>query len=97
MQLCYGTRAIQISAIESTAAYVAGELGYANLKELQLKVIVDFVSGRDVFAIVPEKACAMVLAWNLRQDCFRARSYSYSLGCHAIDRRPGMYCCLSMY
>ena len=42
-----------MATIESTAADVAKELGFSELKELQLKVIVDFVSGRDVFAILP--------------------------------------------
>eukprot|EP00731_Ephydatia_muelleri_P001224 Em0001g1224a len=32
---------------------VARELGYSGLKEMQLRVIVEFVRGRDVFAVLP--------------------------------------------
>ena len=37
-------------SIEQTVESVCAELGYTTLKDKQKQVIVDFVSGRDVFA-----------------------------------------------
>jgi len=39
--------------ILSSALYAAKELGYASLKELQVQVLLSFVAGEDVFAILP--------------------------------------------
>ena len=40
-------------SIEQTVELVCAELGYTTLKDKQKQVIVDFVSGRDVFAALP--------------------------------------------
>ena len=39
--------------LEMVVSEVARELGYSGLKEMQLRVIVEFVRGRDVFAVLP--------------------------------------------
>ena len=41
------------SVISASALYAAKLLGYSELKELQMQVIVAFVMGQDVFAILP--------------------------------------------
>ena len=43
--------------LEVIVAEVATELGYSRLKEMQLRVIVQFISGRDVFAVLPTGYC----------------------------------------
>ena len=37
------------SDVASAAMHVAKQLGYPEMKDLQVKVVVDFVCGRDVF------------------------------------------------
>ena len=41
------------SHVASAAMHVAKQLGYPEMKDLQVKVVVDFVCGRDVFAVLP--------------------------------------------
>ena len=41
------------SDVASAAMHVAKQLGYPEMKDLQVKVVVDFVCGRDVFAVLP--------------------------------------------
>ena len=41
------------SDVVSAAMHVAKQLGYPEMKDLQVKVVVDFVCGRDVFAVLP--------------------------------------------
>jgi len=38
---------------QSIVNEVASQLGYPSLKPLQLEVIMNFISGRDVFAVLP--------------------------------------------
>ena len=45
--------AVEGGNLEVVVAEVARELGYSGLKEMQLRVIVEFVSGRNVFAVLP--------------------------------------------
>ena len=40
-------------AIVAAAQESARNLGYLGLKELQLKVVVSFVTGNDIFAVLP--------------------------------------------
>lgn len=53
--------------IEDAAVAAAKRLGYNKLKELQLKVIVGLVEGRDVFAVLPtgygKSLCFGCLPW----------------------------------
>ncbi len=37
----------------SSASFVAKQLGYDKLKDLQVEVILSFLTGKDVFAILP--------------------------------------------
>ncbi len=39
--------------IVSSASFVAKQLGYDKLKDLQVEVILSFLTGKDVFAILP--------------------------------------------
>ncbi len=41
------------TAVCAAAVHSSERLGYRNLKELQMQVIVEFVMGQDVFAILP--------------------------------------------
>ena len=41
------------SVVSASALYAAKLLGYSELKELQVQVIVAFVMGQNVFAILP--------------------------------------------
>ena len=45
--------AVEGGNLEMVVSEVARELGYSGLKEMQLRVIVEFVRGRDVFAVLP--------------------------------------------
>ncbi len=40
------------TAVRAAAVHSSERLGYRNLKELQMQVIVEFVMGQDVFAIL---------------------------------------------
>ena len=42
-----------MASVEASASFAAKELGYDQLKELQMKVIKPFVAGKDVFAVLP--------------------------------------------
>ena len=63
MQYCALTRALHTSeiamasstgpSIKQAVESVCSELGYTTLKDKQKQVMVDFVSGRDVFAVLP--------------------------------------------
>ncbi len=48
-----------MASVEVSASFAAKELGYDQLKELQMRVIKPFVAGKDVFAVLMKKACAM--------------------------------------
>ncbi len=43
------------TAVRAAAVHSSERLGYRNLKELQMQVIVEFVMGQDVFAILPNR------------------------------------------
>ncbi len=45
------------TAVRAAAVHSSERLGYRNLKELQMQVIVEFVMGQDVFAILPTGKC----------------------------------------
>ena len=47
--------AVEGGNLEVVVAEVARELGYSGEMQMQLRVIVEFVSGRDVFAVLPTK------------------------------------------
>ncbi len=49
------------TAVRAAAVHFSERLGYRNLKELQMQVIVEFVMGQDVFAILPTGACLPIL------------------------------------
>ena len=42
-----------MASVEASASFAAKELGYDQLKELQMRVIKPFVAGKDVFAVLP--------------------------------------------
>ena len=66
------------SVISASSLYAAKLLGYSELKELQMQVIVAFVMGKDVFAILPTGygkslcyACLPILLDDLYRDSVR--------------------------
>ncbi len=67
------------TAVRAAAVHSSERLGYRNLKELQMQVIVEFVMGQDVFAILPTGygkslcyACLPILYDKLHDDLNRS-------------------------
>ena len=66
------------SVVSASALYAAKLLGYSELKELQMQVIVAFVMGQGVFAILPTEygkslcyVCLPILLDDLYRDSVR--------------------------
>ena len=57
---------VERQQIVSVAESAARRLGYEQLRDLQLKVVAEVVTGRDVFAILPsygKSLCYALLPW----------------------------------
>ena len=70
MEVCHQRKSEE--DILASASFAARQLEYDTLKSLQLKVIMSFLAGKDVFAILPtgyERAFAMLFSRSFLIAC----------------------------
>ena len=53
---------VNVEEVKAAARQLAADLGYSSLKPLQEEVVVQFATGHDVFAVLPNAATPVAVS-----------------------------------